>query len=182
MTIAEWVALPEDDDGELVDGVLVEEEVTDFAHDLAVSWLIHVLRVWLGVGRGFVAGSDAKYAISDLRGRKPDIAVYLPGTPGPPARGAIRTPPDIMIEVVSPSPRDERRDRVEKLDEYAAFGVRWYWVVDPALRTFEVFERGADGRYVHALGLSTGTAKVDGLTDLAIDVDALWAELDRLAG
>lgn len=181
MSIAEWAALPEEEPGELVDGILVEEEVTDFAHDLAVSWLMHLLRLWLGPGRGFVAGSDAKYAIGEARGRRPDVAVYLPGDRRPPARGAIRTPPDIMIEVVSPTPRDERRDRVEKLSEYAAFGVRWYFIVDPELRTFEVFERAGDGRYIHAIGVSSGEVRVNGLDGLVIDVDALWAELERLS-
>jgi hypothetical protein len=44
-----------------------------------------------------------------------------------------------------------------------------------------LFERGADGRYVHALGVSSGAAHIEALDGLVIDVDALWAELDRLA-
>lgn len=127
MTIAEWAALPEDEPGEIVDGLLVEEEVTDFAHELVVAWLIRVIGVWLGPGRGFI-GSDAKCAVAERRGRKTDVAVYLPGGKTPPRRGPIHTPPDIMIEVVSPTPRDERRDRIEKADDYSAFGVRWYWM------------------------------------------------------
>jgi Uma2 family endonuclease len=121
-------------------------------------------------------------SIEIRRGRKPDTSVYFPGRK-PPAQGLVTTPPDIMIEVVSPRPKDARRDRVEKSNEYAAFGVRYYWIVDPALRTFEVFELGADGRYVKAVSAADGTiADVPGCQGLTIDLDALWARASGLEG
>jgi Uma2 family endonuclease len=179
MTLDEWYALEEDAEGELVDGVLVEEEVPSFAHEAVVAWLVQVLGAWLGES-GWVFGSEGKFGVAPRRGRKPDVSVFLAGR-RPPARGLARTPPDIAIEVVSPTPRDERRDRVEKFDDYAAFGVRWYWLVDPELRIFEVYERGDDGRYVRALAATD--AKVEalpGCPGLTLDIPALWARIERL--
>ena len=181
MSLDEWAALPEDEPGELVDGQLVEEEVVGYAHEVVVGYFIHVLRAWVVARGGFVGSSDARFAVKAARGRKPDLTVYLPGSRKPPAQGLIRVPPDIAVEVVSPTPRDGRRDRVEKVKEYAAFRVRWYWIVDPQLRSLEIFELGADGRYTYALGATEGVIEsVPGCEGLTLDIDALWSEIDRL--
>ena len=177
-----WGRLPEDETGELVDGRLVEEEMATIIHETIVSMLNALLRSWLGDGRGLVGGSNAKFKVSLRRGRKPDLYLYLPGSRLP--RGdalVIDAPPDLMVEVVSSGRTDQRRDRIEKLAEYERFGVRFYWLVDPDLRSFEILELGGDGRYVHAV--TAGDGRIDpvpGLSGLAIDVDALWAEVDRL--
>lgn len=179
MTLEEWAELDEDEPGELVDGRLEEEEEVGALHDAVVAWLIGLLTRWLDAP-GLVLVSDTRFGVSPRRGRKPDASVYLAGRK-PKPHGLVTTPPDIVIEVVSPPPKDARRDRVEKTNEYAAFGVRFYWIVDPALQSFEIFELGADGRYVKALGALSGIiAEVPGCAGLAIDLDALWAMADEL--
>lgn len=180
MTVDEWAALPEDEPGELVDGVVVEEEVPDFVHEDVVAWFIELLRAWLRPRGGWVGGSNAKLAIGEKRGRMPDVLAYFPGR-RPEPRGAIREPPDVAVEVVSRSPSDGRRDRVTKLGEYAAFGIPQYWIVDPQLRTLEVLLLGAEGLYVHARSAEGGVLDdIPGCEGLVLDLDALWAELDEL--
>jgi Uma2 family endonuclease len=180
MSVVDWAAMPGDEPGELVDGRLVEEEVPDLIHETVVSWLVFVLRTWLGSRGGFVFGSEAKFAVRPRRGRKPDVSMFLPGGPPPPRRGVLRVPPSVAIEVVSALPRDRPRDRVEKVEDYSAFGVRWYWLVDPELRTLEVLELGDDKPYAHALGASSGVVEVPGCAGLMLDLDAMWSEVDRL--
>ena len=180
MTFTEWADLPEDEPGELVDGRLEDEEVPDCTHENVVAWLIQHLRNWLAGRGGYVGASEVKFAVSARRGRKPDVFVFLPGRM-PPRRGVVRTPPDIMVEVVSPQPRDGRRDRIQKMDEYAAFGVRFYWIVDPELRSLEIFELTAERAYLHRLGAGEGAIeRVPGCDGLRLDLDDLWAECDRL--
>lgn len=181
LTLREWAALAEDVPGELVDGVLVEEEVADYVHDLVVGWLIATVGSWVLSRGGLIAASDAKFGLGDDRGRKPDATVYFAGAKRPPARGLVTVPPSIAIEVVSPTPRDARRDRIEKLGEYAAFGVPYYWIVDPQLRTVEILDLGEDGRYVHALAASFGVQRdIPGCPGLELDLDALWRLADEL--
>ena len=79
LSLAEWATLPEDVPGEWVDGRLVAEEMTDYLHEVVVAVLVRILGTWLQGQGGFVGGSDARFAISPRRGRKPDISVYLPG-------------------------------------------------------------------------------------------------------
>jgi Uma2 family endonuclease len=93
----------------------------------------------------------------------------------------VKVPPEIVVEVVSPTPRDERRDRIEKPDDYAAFGVRYHWVVDPDFRSFEVWELNADARYVRAAtGIAGKVERVPGCEGLSLNLDELWREVDRL--
>jgi Uma2 family endonuclease len=180
LTVEEWILLDEDEEGELVDGELTEEEVPDAVHELAVAWLIRMFGNWLG-SRGFVLGSELKTVTGPRTGRKPDLTVFLPGTKPPPRRGAVRRPGDILVEIVTPTPRDERRDRIVKMTEYAAFGVPHYWLLDPALGSLEIFERNAAGNYTKIVGATAGRVEpVPGCEGLVVDLDALWTELARL--
>lgn len=179
-TLEQWADLDEDEAGELVDGVIVEDEEVGAEHDIAGAWLICLLESWLASRGGFVGTSDTRFGVSPTRGRKPDVYAYLPGRK-PARQGLLTLPPDVMVEIVSPRPKDARRDRVEKMREYAAFGVRFYWIVDPAIRTFEILELGADGRFVLAASVAEGRIDpVPGFPGLVVDVDALWARLDLL--
>src|SRR4051812_32378170 len=104
-TVEEWLEVDEDDTRELVGGRLEESEVPTPVHELGISWLIHTLRTWLG-DRGFVFGSALKLVLAVRTGRMPDLVIVLPGQKPPPAYGPLREPPDIVVEFVSPSPRD----------------------------------------------------------------------------
>ena len=64
--------------------------------------------------------------------------------------------PDWACEVVSPS--TGRLDRIRKMPKYASNGVSHLWIVDPILRTLEVYHL-EDGRWVVA-ALHSGDDKV----------------------
>jgi Uma2 family endonuclease len=180
MTLDEWARLDEDQPGELVGGYLEEEEVASFVHEWLVAVLARRFQDWLR-DRGLVVTSDAKLAIAENQGRKPDLSVWFPGSPRPRLSASVSSvPPDVAVEVVTPTPRDARRDRVTKYDEYAAFGVRFYWIVDPELRTVEVFAL-REGTYTRVVGASEGQAlPVPGIDGAAFDLDAIWSRLDEL--
>jgi Uma2 family endonuclease len=180
VTVEEWMTLPEDVPGEFVDGRLVEEEVPDYLHEVLVAWLARVLGDWAERAGAIVGASEAKFTLSSTRGRKADLTVYFAGR-RPPPRGVITVPPDLAVEIVSPSPRDQRRDRVEKMDEYARFGIRFYWLVDPQQRTVDIYEQGADRSYTRRVEAGSGLLQdVPGCPGLTVDLDAMWSKIDAL--
>lgn len=98
-------------------------------------------------------------------------------------------PPPIPVGFVSAStplrptapPRDERRDRFEKIQEYARFGIRFYWLVDPQQRTIEIYEQGADQVYSRRVLAGSGSLNdVPGCPGLTLDLDAMWSKIDAL--
>lgn len=179
MTLEEWAELDEDDSRELVNGVLEEPEVTDCIHEVVVTRLVADLDAYLRPRGGFAFASGLGYAVRKDTGRFADVACYLAGRR--PEHGIVRTPPDVIVEVVSPRPRDARRDRIDKLADYAAFGAKQYWLVDPHVRTLEIWRLDAKRRYARLAAVASGKLRrIPRLPGFVLDVDALWHEVDRL--
>jgi Uma2 family endonuclease len=181
MTVDEWADLDEDIEGELVDGALEEEETPTHLHELVVTWLLVVLHQWARPLRGRVTGSETKIAVGARRGRKPDVSVYLRGRKPALDDSLVTVAPHLVVEVTSPRARDVRRDRIDKQIDYARARVRYYWILDPQLRTLEILALGRGGRYGVALERTAGRFRVPGCPGLVLDLDDLWREIDEAA-
>lgn len=135
-TRAEWV------DGE----VRLMSSVTDHHDDLR-GLLQSTLRLFveerdLGVVRGepFVMRPRP-----DLPGRSPDVLFIAKANLGRLQPTHLEGPADVAVEIVSRDSR--RRDRVDKLGEYEAGGVREYWVIDQPRQEALFYRLGEDGTY-----------------------------------
>ena len=96
-------------------------------------------------------GGECRIRISALHSdRHPDLAVYLEPQPGVTKRVWQHWVPAIVVEIVSEG--GEERDYKEKAEEYLAFGVTEYWILDPSDRTFHVHQRVNDAWVVTIFG------------------------------
>lgn len=174
LTLAQWGDLDEDEEGELVDGVLEAEEMPTWLHEMIVKCFHRHLDAWAVRHDAEVAGSELKIAVGPRSGRKPDLSVFARADVPPPTTTVVRSRPLLVLEVLSPRPRDQRRDRVDKLRDYARVGARHYWLVDPQLRTIEML-RLKDKRYVVATVATRGRVKPEGFAGLTLDLKDLWS-------
>jgi Uma2 family endonuclease len=98
----------------------------------------------------------------------PDIASWRrERMPEFPREVGITLAPNWVCEVLSPS--TAQLDRTKKLMKYFSLGVEWVWLVDPVLRTVEVF-RWWGGQAVLG-GMFAGNARVAIPPFQAIEVD-----------
>lgn len=152
VTWSDFLALPDDDRRELIDGRLLQLEEPTARHEHIVAMLGYFLTGWRKAGGGGgVLGSGYKVRISDEQAFMPDVQYFRPGRVVP-EQGLTDGGPDLAVEVISPS--SVHYDQVEKLEGYASIGTTEYWLIDPENRTLR--------RYVLTAGTFASSEVVQG--------------------
>jgi Uma2 family endonuclease len=138
-TYSELLARGDERRVELYDGVLVEMTAPKLIHQKVLRYLVIALESWAeprNAGEIYIAPHDLY--ISERKFFEPDISFVrrerfaserIEREDG----ACLVAPPDLIVEIVSPS--TARRDRVDKLNAYAEFGVAHYWILDPEEKT-----------------------------------------------
>lgn len=169
---ADYWQLPEGERVELIRGQFVMSPAPRTLHQVVVLLLAELFS---GISRksgGFALCSPADVVLSDDTILQPDV-LYVAAARRRIVGDRIQGPPDVVIEVTSDGA--ERRDRVEKLDLYAKYGVAEYWIVDPRPRTFSFFLL-EERRYVVATGVDN-RYQSPRLPEVEIDLATFWAEV-----
>jgi Uma2 family endonuclease len=84
------------------------------------------------------------------------------------------------MEVVSKGSEAHERDYSTKREEYLAFGIREYWIVDPVVRVVTILVRDGDV-WTEQVFRDGQRATSSILPELAIETSALWAESESEA-
>lgn len=156
VTIAGWLAVPEEARAELIGGRLVHQGMPGPRHG----------RAQLGAGSrlrdpydrrpgggdkpgGWWLSQEVDMFIGGI-GCRPDLLGWrrerFPRLPEPDQRGVVTDVPDWICEVLSPSTR--QTDWGSKRLAYHQAGVPFYWLLDPDNETLTVLHRAEEGYLV----------------------------------
>jgi Uma2 family endonuclease len=145
MTFEEFVRLfGEDDDIELVDGMVVQRVAARDIHEDLQGWLLLIMRGYVSAkGLGIVRGSRTAVKITEHRGRLPDIVFVRKENAQIVQEDGIFGTPDLVVEIWSPG--DRLSDMLAKEADYKSIGVLEIWFVDQQRRQVRVLRKGKEG-------------------------------------
>lgn len=136
-TYEEYYRLDDDQRYEVIGGNLLMVPAPDTWHQDWSGDLYSLLRPFVRknkLGRVFYSPIDV--VLDEENTVQPDIVFVASANSGIIQRRGIFGAPDLVVELISPS--SVRRDRHQKMDLYARFGVKEYWIGDPANKSLEI--------------------------------------------
>ncbi|MDQ7026724.1 MAG: Uma2 family endonuclease [Anaerolineae bacterium] len=150
----DFVDLPQNNDKlfEFIGGEIVEVPSNPYSSKISARITVFIGMYLLQNDIGHLTGEAGGYKVSGER-YTPDVAVILYDKQKKLARkGYNDNPPDLAVEVMSPSDNDDKL-RI-KITNYLAAGTI-VWVVDPDEEVVEVYELGKPVRIVEKTGTLT---------------------------
>ena len=145
---------------EYIKGELVSMGDPTMEHGEVSSNLVILLGTYIRqhqLGRIYTAGTTFQVGQG---GRKPDVAFISQDRLPENRRQASPIPPDLAIEVVSPT--DKTYEIQEKVSEYLDAGAHMVWVVEPVLKTVTVYRSPSDIKTLTINDRLTGENVIEG--------------------
>lgn len=140
MTSGDLLAMPGGDRYELIDGHLVERTMGSWAGLVAGQPFALIVHHKFGKKLGLLLNSDVTYqCFGGNSVRKPDLSFILAGRllDDKVPVGHITIPPDLAVEVVSPT--DIQYDVDRKVADHLPAGVKLIWVINPETRVVLIY-------------------------------------------
>ena len=174
LTYEDFAALPDDGNRyELHEGELSVTPAPGTRHQQVLLNLALVLAPHVRAhtaGELFIAPFDC--IMTNITVVEPDLLYIDEGRRQLLSERALEGAPTLAIEIVSPS--TGHIDRRRKMTLYAKHDVTWYWIVDPNIRTIDVYRLEGDA-YRHDARLEGATPRaLPPFTDLVLDPSAIW--------
>ena len=143
-----YKSLPEGTRAELIDKVIYMSPSPISKHQVILNKINVQLYAHLEKSKAgvvYVSPLDV-YLDEEINAVQPDISVVLnEGLANVDENGYIHGAPDLIVEILSPG--NSNYDLIKKRELYQRFGVKEYWIVDPATKQAQGFQL-KNGEYV----------------------------------
>lgn len=172
-TYADLQSFPEDNlRREIIDGELFVNPSPIVRHQRVAGNLYDLLKAFAKItgGRVFFAPLDVFF--SDKNVVEPDLLLIRVDHLYRIGEKRMDGPPDLVVEISSPSTRC--LDQVRKRDLYERFGVAEFWFVDLEAERIEVYVLRDGGYGAPQVRLPGETVEPGGLPGLTIPVTRFW--------
>jgi Uma2 family endonuclease len=143
-TTADLELFPDDDTRyEIIDGELFVTRAPHWKHQQVCVKISTKLEIWSGQTKLGSVATGVGVIFTEEDNVIPDVvwvsqerlAQILDES------GHLTSAPELVVEVLSPGTKNERRDRELKLKLYSVQGVREYWICDRDRETIEIYRR-----------------------------------------
>ncbi len=175
MTARQYLQLGEDPPGvrlELVNGEIAVSPSPIPRHGYVVLRLAMALGNHIQKHKLGRLYPDVDTIFGEYDVRRPDLLFFAKDRLHLIGEKAMEGPPDLCVEVLSPS--SGTIDRRDKFRQYEAAGVANYWMLDPKKKSMEGFKLSG-AKYLPAGSASgEGTIHLPPFDDLAIPLGELW--------
>ncbi len=158
-TVEDYLNFPEDGNQYEIFGGVLELKPSPSTTHQRISHQIERILTDSCENEYIILYAPVDVILSDNETRQPDILMIHRSREAIIQEHAIVGPPDLVIEILSPS--TIKRDRIMKLRSYARFGVPEYWIVDPANVTVEQYGSTREGEPYELLNVFTSDETVN---------------------
>ena len=175
MTARQFLELGQDPPGvrlELVDGEVAVSPSPVPDHSFVVVSLAAILRHYIDeedLGQLF-RDVDTILGAHDVR--RPDLLYYQKSRLHLIGSKAMEGPPDLAVEVVSPS--SGKVDRRDKFSLYAIGKIKYYWIIDPKQKTAEAYRLSGQKYVGRVRGSGSDVVRLPPFAKLKIPLAKLW--------
>jgi len=157
---------------QLIEGALIMSPAPSYSHQRTVGKVfLKLSRLLEEKGQGEVLISSIDVYLDEKNVFQPDIVVLLKEGKAKVEEKGIFGPPDVVVEILSPS--TAYYDLIVKKEVYERAGVKEYWLLDPNRKTFEIYKNTEEGFKLSSQAREKGKVLSE-ILDLEIDLKDIY--------